>query len=142
MTKEDGRISRTIECKVGKTQISSITLDTGHEKKILGEIKKRDNYLSKSKVVEWALDDFFTAHGFEIVTDRREREGQADVLLPTSIKLSKHKGEDIKSGETKIFPIRVEIIHNYFLEYIQEIMEEHVSKSKIYEWALDSYFEK
>jgi response regulator of citrate/malate metabolism len=142
ISEEENRINRKVKCATGKTDTFSITLDTGHEEAIRKVINQRENKISMSKVIGWALEDFFKAKGFQIINDQRDRKQEADVLLPTTIEIEETIDDAIKTGETRIFPIRSEIIHYYFLEYTQEIHDGHISISQIYKWALDGYFSK
>lgn len=142
MTKGKDNELKTVTLKPGKTKNFSISLDTAYDKRLEQIKKEREAFVSKSKIIEWALDEYLQSKGFKVVNDRRERDREADVLLPESFKKDAGRAGDIKSGQTRVFPIRLETTQDYFLEYIMESQEDFLGKSKIIEWALDEYFMK
>lgn len=143
MTEEKDNDLQTVALHPGKSDNFSISLDTAHDGRLEQIKTEREDYVSKSKIIEWALDEYLQKKGYKVVNDRRERDGEADIILPEFFEKGvSSKAEEIKSGETRVFPIRLQTTQDYFLDHIQKSQEDFISKSKIIEWALDEYFLK
>jgi len=142
MTEEKDYDLKTVTLSPRKTNPFSISLDIAHNKRLEQIKNQRETFVSKSKIIEWALDEYLQKKGFEIIADRREKDREADLRLPKTFQKDEGHAKHIKSGQTRELSIRLETTQDYFLGKIQETQEDFLSKSKIIEWALDEYFLK
>lgn len=55
MTEEHKSIHKIIQFPTARTSTFSISLDKGYDKRIEKAANKREGYVSKSKIIEWAL---------------------------------------------------------------------------------------